>query len=401
MRPEETYPEMPEKINKGSQNRDLTLELLRIIACIMVVATHVKLGMTAGDVPDRRRILITVLCGDGVSLFWCITGCFYFRGKKPYRKLIAKTFFRIGIPMLVLSMILFWLGGFLLGGVSFAQSISHTSLEWKDLLIRGFLGGVCVIPRTDHLWYLLVYILVILLYPMLWGAKTYLFGDNVREDDAGINTVADKRTSFHKEILLVCILFGVLIANDLTGNTLLQIRHQGLGGVAGAVPMMVLGAVLYNHRSLYSGRRAAGIAGTFLFACVCIVWMQTEYRLLLADLSYEGRQCRICAFGYVKMLSLFLMAYGFTGAVSLKESFQKVLLHLGKLTFFIYLVHFPLLTLLDRTRIRPLASRLLTGSAIGELLYPLILTAAMLVFSIPVAELFMAATQAVSRLLRR
>ena len=61
---------------------------------------------------------------------------------------------------------------------------------------------------------------------------------------------------------------GVLIANDITGNALLRIRHQGLGGVDGAVPMMVLGAVLYRHRDLYSGRLAAGIAGAFLFVLI-------------------------------------------------------------------------------------------------------------------------------------
>ena len=376
--------------NKTRKERELPLEVLRILACIMVVATHIKLGMTSAGSPDRRRILITVLAGDGVSLFWCITGCFFFQGKKSYKELIRKTFLRIGLPALVLSVILFWLGGFLFGGVTLRQSIAHSPQEWKALLINGFLGGNCVIPRTDHLWFLLVYFLVILLYPMLWGAKAYLFGSSPDE----------KKTSFKKEVLLVLILFGVLIANDITGNTLLRIRHQGLGGVAGAVPMMVLGSVLYRHRDLYSGSLAAGIAGAFLFVLVCVLWMNTEYRLLLEDLAYEERQCRICGFGYVKMFSLFLMAYGFHRTVPADSRLKRVLLHLGKLSFYIYLVHFPMLTLLDRTGIRPLASRLLTGSVIGELLYPLMLTVALLLFSIPTAEIFMAAHQGLLSLFR-
>ena len=123
---------------------------------------------------------------------------------------------------------------------------------------------------------------------------------------------------------------GVLIANDITGNALLRIRHQGLGGVDGAVPMMVLGAVLLPAPG--SLQRPPGCR--------------------------NRRRVPLCSY--------------------------------------IYLIHFPMLILLERTGIRPLASRLLTGSVIGELLYPLILTVALLLFSIPAAEIFMAAHRALT-----
>ena len=55
-----------------------------------------------------------------------------------------------------------------------------------------------------------------------------------------------------------------------------------------------------------------------------------------------------------------------------------------------------MLILLDRTGIRPPASRLLTGLVIGELLCPLILTVALLPFSIPAADIFMAARRALT-----
>ena len=64
---------------KQRGQRDLPVEALRIIACLMVIATHVKPGMTLDGVPDFSRVLLTVLVGDGVCVFWCILGFFLLR----------------------------------------------------------------------------------------------------------------------------------------------------------------------------------------------------------------------------------------------------------------------------------------------------------------------------------
>ena len=58
--------------------RDSAVELLRIIACFMVICVHVSLTDFIGNRADGGRIYISCLCADGVAIFLLITGFFLF-----------------------------------------------------------------------------------------------------------------------------------------------------------------------------------------------------------------------------------------------------------------------------------------------------------------------------------
>ena len=371
--------------------RDHSVEILRIIACLMVLVTHVKAGMTADGMPDRRRILITVLSGDGVSLFWCILGCFYFRSGGDYGHLLRRTLKKIVLPMFLFCMVMFFFGGCLFDGLPLRESIYHSASEWRDLVVRGVLGGYCVIPRTEHLWYLLVYFWVILLFPALYGAKVLLSGEDIRRRSASF------MRGISPLILIAVLFFLILLLNDISGNAMLAISHHGLNGAAGAVPMMVLGAVLYSRKERFTKNPGAALIGAALFAAVCLLWMETEYRILLTDPGYEARQCRICAYGYLKMLSIFLVVFGLTGFFRAGARGGKVIEHLGRLTFYVYLLHYPMLAFLERSGVKAWAEGLRDGSAAGEFLCPLVMASFLLLITLPFAELFMQLMNLINR----
>ena len=76
---------------------DPSIELLRIIGCICVIATHIKLELKVkNEFINFTRIIIGCLCADGVGIFWYIMGFFFFK-QIPYKKrlklLIKKNYY--------------------------------------------------------------------------------------------------------------------------------------------------------------------------------------------------------------------------------------------------------------------------------------------------------------------
>ena len=65
------------KILRDKKMIDPSIELLRIIGCICVIATHIKLELKVKkEFINFTRIIIGCLCADGVGIFWYIMGFF-------------------------------------------------------------------------------------------------------------------------------------------------------------------------------------------------------------------------------------------------------------------------------------------------------------------------------------
>ena len=75
------------------QDRDISVEILRIIAILFVIGTHLKQGFYIDGQLDFMRVFIACLVGDGVAVYWAILGFFYFTGKN-----ISYTLLQIALP---------------------------------------------------------------------------------------------------------------------------------------------------------------------------------------------------------------------------------------------------------------------------------------------------------------
>ena len=60
--------------------RDINVEILRIIAILFVIGTHLKQGFYIDGQLNFIRVLIACFVGDGVAVYWAILGFFYFFG---------------------------------------------------------------------------------------------------------------------------------------------------------------------------------------------------------------------------------------------------------------------------------------------------------------------------------
>lgn len=80
--------------------RKASVELARLIACLLVIGVHVSLSTVVNDTYDASRLLSACLVADGVAIFWLISGFFMFN-TKSYWKLLKRTFKNIVIPMII------------------------------------------------------------------------------------------------------------------------------------------------------------------------------------------------------------------------------------------------------------------------------------------------------------
>lgn len=89
-------------IKVEKKKRDSSVDLIRIVACLMVIATHMSLQVLnqAYNRIDWSRLLEKSFLADGVPLFLMITGFFLANGRS-YKKIWKSTFMRVLLPSII------------------------------------------------------------------------------------------------------------------------------------------------------------------------------------------------------------------------------------------------------------------------------------------------------------
>ena len=215
--------------------RDSSVELSRIIGSLIVVGVHVCLPAFTEMGCDRSRLFISCLVADGVAVFWIITGFFYFNN--TYSKIGHKTLKKIGIPMLVFSVLSFYLYGWLLGDMSLLQSITHTKEEYINIF-KTLLTWNNPVPAGSHLWYLYTYILLIFIFPILKAFIDYLEAE------------PEKRI---RTYLIMSFLF--LVINDAASNQLADFSLKSVSALLPASIEVTYGYFLYKKKEFFCRKR--------------------------------------------------------------------------------------------------------------------------------------------------
>ncbi len=89
-------------IKPENKKRDSSIDLIRIVACLIVIAVHLSLRVLnqAYNRIDWSRLLEKSFLTDGVPLFLMITGFFLANGRS-YKKIWKNTFLRILLPSII------------------------------------------------------------------------------------------------------------------------------------------------------------------------------------------------------------------------------------------------------------------------------------------------------------
>lgn len=355
-------------MEKSPSKRILSIEALRLLACLIVIGVHTTLsGAVAGET-SLGHIYLCCLAADGVGIFWMITGCFLF-GKKT-RKVYENGIRKILIPLLLITLA--------------AIGISRLGLPgWPAENIRAvfesMLHGSNGIAHLSQLWYLYVNLFVLLLYPLL----NVLVGWLDRSKTASW--------------IFLGAAFALFAVNDISCNRMMQFGHGWDSGWLPAAIEMICGHILYRtfHERT---RKDRGFLFIVLFFLLNLGRAFLHRYRIGIDPAENSILYWFSSIGLLCEASLLLAGMALFPEKKNEQAegkkafafFSQTVYALASYTFLIYLVHLPVMMVL---RDMGLQDRLVSlffssGYSLGsELLYWIVHIAIVFVISLLISWL--------------
>ncbi|SFG12833.1 acyltransferase family protein [Oribacterium sp. WCC10] len=161
---------------KKKKERDPGIDLVRVVACLLVIGTHVDVMGTG----DATKLFIRLLFSDGVALFFILSGFFFFR--KGFAETLKRSIRSIVIPGLVVMFLSYQFAPFIRTEQTFIYCLTHFSIGICNFLSDVFSwGGNIRESVASHLWYIFTYLQLVLAYPLLKPlyTKVMIDGDQV------------------------------------------------------------------------------------------------------------------------------------------------------------------------------------------------------------------------------
>lgn len=125
-----------EKMKLAKRKRDVGVEFFRIIACVIVIGTHVKLQDLPALLPlhqiDVSKTIIGGFFGEGVTIFFLIMGFFFFNNSS-FKQLLFKIIKSIIIPALFYIYVAQILSRWVCGESNLVQSIIHLGFTLENI----------------------------------------------------------------------------------------------------------------------------------------------------------------------------------------------------------------------------------------------------------------------------
>ncbi len=319
----------------------------------MVITIHTMLPVKYGDLFDNSLVLLSCLIGDAVAVFWFIGGCFIFNGELDYRKRVKKSFERIAVPMLCISIIWFFFEKTAVSGSTLAESFSHNQkdyiaiykslLRWKS-------------PVLGYYWYLFTYLLIILCFPVLHSFVKYLDGNPAAE----------------KGFLIISFAFFAL--NDFCRNETFYFSQNSVIAAVPASVEMIWGHIVYRNREKLKFKGSRFLWG-FLFILLTLLRWRIQMRHYVTNgsthiLYWYTSLSLLC----VSCLLLFTVQF-FTRPSDIR--LQKAVYYNGASTLLVYLLHEPVRMILYRFGFRETLESMTINrfhGTPGEILYTLAMT---------------------------
>ncbi len=224
---------------------------------------------------------------------------------------------KIILPLFLMSTFTFYFYDLICSSSSLLESISHTSEEYLNLFKNGLLLFENAVPGAEHLWYLYIYILIVLLFPFLFKCKEVI-----------------DRFNYKKVILCFYIL---MLLNDITLNKLFLFSHHMMNAVFPSIIFIYTGYLLYKNPPKNHDRNLIkSFLWLFVFMIVNLIRMGFIYNNYGANSNTLALVKWYTSFSLVNVISLYYFSYYLF--INLKES--RIFSYIGKSTFIIYLIHY-------------------------------------------------------------
>ena len=307
------------------KEKDTSIELIRIIACFLVIGAHIQLSVNVENAIAFRRIEETALLADNVPLFFLIAGYFLFSKTDDSSTDILKVFGKktihmlrnVLIPITISIVLIANIAPYIHGECALADC-SFDIDAVKQYLFEFFCNQTAY-DRAGHFWYICSYLKIFIWFPAL----------------ALICKKDESITKIRRLMLLFAYI--VIIITDLEslfGKELGSYEDMTLGQNALYV---VLGYEIYYifHHTKWKDEELR-FRGLILFAVGLILKLSLQTYLfnaygMDANRHFFGLECGPC---YLTSVGAFLFWHSFR-----KELHSKMIIFIGKYTLYIYIFH--------------------------------------------------------------
>lgn len=317
---------------KISKKRDISIDLIRIIACIIVIGTH--LTLTTYNIyevqVDWSRLFTKCFLADGVGIFFLITGFFISNGRN-YKKILKNTFDKIVIPSFILLVFSQVFYKYLINQESFIYCIRNVGMSNVKTIMSAILHGEVhqTIPIAAHLWYIFAYIQIIILFPVL----RLLCKEN-------------EESKLARRIVIILSILSIVL-KDVQKLIVLPIENIEVFTLIDAKLLFVLlGYELYCAKDKIKNNKVCFVVGTVLFFIINILRYKAEMKYMIINhlVKEEAFVKWDTIFGIISSVSLFLAVY----SIDIKNLvLSKIITYLSSMTFGIYLIHFLIIAKID------------------------------------------------------
>lgn len=326
-----------------------SIQLIRVIAIILVIGCHVCLPpiLETGRI-DLGRLTIACLLGDGVALFFIISGFFMFKDT-DFKSKLKSTFKKIIIPTSILIVVGLLISDWVNSQSSIIRSIIDYRANYDRLhnaLVSILNFNSIKLGYLQHLWYIFTYLGCLLLSPLI----AYLFIDN-------------DNNRFIKKIYYVLAVANLIFVS-LTHFNMCSIISFTI--VNEAMLYMMIGKEIYDRSDKIINNKKVRIISLITCIVANIVRVVLQYQLYSLNVADAYFLMWNSSISFICSISFVIFIYSF----DMKNN--KIIEYIGNDTFYIYLIHFVVLRkLLTNTFTTKIFEKLnvSSGSFINEVLY--------------------------------
>lgn len=307
------------------KKRDMSIEIIRIIACVLVVFAHIQIAINVEGVTRVDRLLFATAISDNVPLFFMISGYFLFTKTDGdtvdilavYWQKLKSLLRNVLVPITLLIIIIACIEGFIKNECSLSECTFN--IESIKTYLYNFYCKQYAYDRAGHFWYICSYMRIFVWFPAL-----------------AMLCKKDKNVTKARR-LLILLSFIVMVLHDISNFTGADYGSYETMIFDKNMIYVILGYEMYHifnygSFSMIKLRKYGAIlygTGFFLRAGLQYIYYQVQGTDNGSPFfGMESFTCILTAFG------AFMFWHSFRGKVS-----SRVWGFIGKYTLYIYMFH--------------------------------------------------------------
>lgn len=328
-----------EIVNTKKENkRDASVDLIRIVACLFVIATHMSLQVLnqAYNRIDWSRLLEKSFLADGVPLFLMITGFFIANGRS-YKKIWKQTAVKVLLPSIIYILFTQIFYMFIINKESIVWCIQNIVNSLNPILIlKGIVTGnmATINGLCEHLWYVLTYVKIIIWVPLLW-----------------LICMNEKNSILARRIVIIAGILAAIITDIQRFTVLPEIGFIKVFNIVDrSILYVLLGYELFVHKDKLKGNKKVFIISSIVFLFINFIRykIEVQYMVVNSFTDIVGRETFIgwkdTCISIISGLALFAGIY----SIKINNEFlSKIILWIADKTFGIYLIHYLIIAKVD------------------------------------------------------